>query len=105
MYGGADYFAKSAEELLALVMLESAEGLANAREILAVDGVDGCFVGPADLNVSLGHSPDTVPVLHSDTEAAIASIAATARPAARSRASTASASRTRRSASRRAIAS
>jgi len=78
MYGGADYFAKSAEELLALVMLESAEGLANAREILAVDGVDGCFVGPADLNVSLGHSPDTVPVLHADTEAAIASIAASA---------------------------
>ena len=54
IYGGADYFSKSSEELLTLVMIESAEGLANAREILAVDGVDGCFVGPADLNISLG---------------------------------------------------
>ena len=58
IYGGADYFSKSSEELLTLVMIESAEGLDNAREILAVDGVDGCFVGPADLNISLGYSPE-----------------------------------------------
>ena len=79
IYGGADYYANSASELLTLVMLESAEALANAREILAVDGVDGCFVGPADLNISLGHSPDTLPALHADTDKAIQAIAAAAK--------------------------
>lgn len=81
LYGGADYFSGSSEELLTLVMIESAEGLANAQAILAVDGVDGCFVGPADLNVSLGHSPDAVPALAADTEAGIATIVATAQAA------------------------
>jgi 4-hydroxy-2-oxoheptanedioate aldolase len=80
IYGGADYFSKSAEELLALVMIESAEGLRNAREILEVDGVDGCFVGPADLNISLGHSPD-LPQLAQQTEDAVATIAEAAKAA------------------------
>jgi 4-hydroxy-2-oxoheptanedioate aldolase len=79
MYGGSDYFANSASELLTLVMIESARALANAREILAVDGVDGCFVGPADLGISLGHSPDTLPQMHADVDAAIAAIAEAAR--------------------------
>ena len=58
IYGGADYFSKSAEELLTLPMLESAQALRNAREIIAVPGIDGCFVGPADLNITLGFSPE-----------------------------------------------
>lgn len=73
IYGGPDYFSKANEELLTLPMLESAEGLANAREILEVDGIHGCFVGPADLNISLGHSPDGP--LAAETEAGIAAIA------------------------------
>lgn len=81
IYGGADYYTKSAEELLTLVMLESAEGLANARQILSVDGVDGCFVGPADLNISLGYSPDRLPELSKQAEEGIAAIAAVARDA------------------------
>ena len=78
IYGGADYFAGSAEALLTLVMIESAEGLRNAREILAVDGVDGCFVGPADLNISLGSSPD-LPELPPKTQEGFAAICAAAR--------------------------
>lgn len=81
IYGGPDYFANSAQELLTLVMLESAEALKNAGEILAVDGVDGCFVGPADLSISLGHSPDTLPTLAPETDAGIAAIAAAAKAA------------------------
>jgi len=80
IYGGADYFSKSADELLTLVMLESEEGMRNVRAILGVDGVDGCFVGPADLNISLGHSPDS-PELPKDTEEGVAAIAVAAREA------------------------
>ena len=77
IYGGADYFAKSAETLLTLVMIESAEALARTGAILGTTGVDGCFVGPADLNISLGHSPDD-PALGRATEEGIAAIAAAA---------------------------
>ena len=82
IYGGADYFSKSADELLTLVMIETAEGLANVRDILSVDGVDGVFVGPADLNISLGHSPEA-PSIAQATEQAIATILAATRDAGR----------------------
>jgi 4-hydroxy-2-oxoheptanedioate aldolase len=75
MYGGPDYFSKSADELLTLVMIETAQGLANVREIVAVDGVDGVFVGPSDLNISLGHSPEA-PAIDEATERAIGTILA-----------------------------
>jgi len=58
IYGGPDYFSKAAGELLVLPMIESAQGFGNAREILAVDGIDGAFVGPADLGITLGESPE-----------------------------------------------
>jgi 4-hydroxy-2-oxoheptanedioate aldolase len=73
IYGGPDYFSKSAEQLLVLPMLESAQALGNAAEILGVDGVDGCFIGPADLNITLGHSPED-PQLGPQTEEGIATI-------------------------------
>lgn len=39
---------------LVMVMLETAAGIERAAEILAVPGVAGAFVGPADLAMSLG---------------------------------------------------
>jgi 4-hydroxy-2-oxoheptanedioate aldolase len=54
LYAGPDYFAKSAEELLTIVMLETADGVGHAREILSVPGIDGCFIGANDLSISLG---------------------------------------------------
>ncbi len=81
IYGGNDYFAGAAGELLTLVMLESRAALASAPAILAVDGVDGCFVGPADLNITLGHPPDRLPALADETEAGIAAIGAAAKAA------------------------
>ncbi|CAI9392457.1 HpcH/HpaI aldolase/citrate lyase family protein [Microbacterium sp. T2.11-28] len=36
------------------VQIETAEGVAAAAEIAAVDGVDGVFVGPSDLAASMG---------------------------------------------------
>jgi 4-hydroxy-2-oxoheptanedioate aldolase len=78
MYSGAGYFAESPKELLTLVMLESAGGLKNVEAIMAVDGVDGCFVGPKDLGISLGHSPD-LPDLPDEAEQAVRTIFAAAR--------------------------
>ena len=38
-------------EILALAMIETAEGLENLREIVATPGLDGIYVGPADLTL------------------------------------------------------
>lgn len=43
--------------VLLFVMLETAEAVRNADDILAVPGIDGVYVGPADLSVSLGLPP------------------------------------------------
>ena len=39
---------------ICVVMIETAEGLANLDEILAVEGVDAVYIGPNDLSLSLG---------------------------------------------------
>jgi 4-hydroxy-2-oxoheptanedioate aldolase len=48
-----------AGEALCLVMIETREGLENVEEIAATPGVDGIYVGPADLALSLGLPPST----------------------------------------------
>ncbi|WP_225755300.1 HpcH/HpaI aldolase/citrate lyase family protein [Actinotalea sp. Marseille-Q4924] len=48
------YLAEAADHVSLLVQVETAEGVENAAEIAAVDGVDGVFVGPADLSASMG---------------------------------------------------
>jgi 4-hydroxy-2-oxoheptanedioate aldolase len=73
LYGGADYFNKSHEELLTMVMLETADGLANAHDILTVEGIDGCFIGPNDLSLAMGYASELAE-LPAQVEEAIASI-------------------------------
>ncbi|MDI5934977.1 4-hydroxy-2-oxoheptanedioate aldolase [Halomonas kalidii] len=63
-----DYLDKADEEMCLLVQIESREGLANLDAIAAVDGVDGVFIGPADLSASLGHRGNPG---HPDVQAAI----------------------------------
>ncbi len=58
LYGGADYFAAADEELSLFVMLETAEAIGNARDILVTPGIDGCYVGLNDLSISLGLAPE-----------------------------------------------
>ncbi|MDA0578411.1 MAG: aldolase/citrate lyase family protein [Verrucomicrobia bacterium] len=53
---GADLPLANAE-LLCLVMIESVGGLRNINSITRTPGVDGVFVGPNDLSISLGGGP------------------------------------------------
>ena len=43
------------EQMCLLVQIENPEGLANLDAIAAVEGVDGVFIGPADLSAAMGH--------------------------------------------------
>jgi 4-hydroxy-2-oxoheptanedioate aldolase len=78
LYLGAEYFAEAHGELLTVLMIESAEGCRNAREILSVPGVDACFIGPNDLSITLGFPPGLAE-LPAPVEEAIAAILAAAR--------------------------
>lgn len=54
-FGRVAVYAEAAEsELCLLVQVETREALDRLEEIAAVEGVDGVFVGPADLAASLG---------------------------------------------------
>jgi 4-hydroxy-2-oxoheptanedioate aldolase len=44
-------------EVICLVMIETELGVRNAAEITATDGVDGVFIGPSDLALSMGLEP------------------------------------------------
>jgi 4-hydroxy-2-oxoheptanedioate aldolase len=50
-----DYLHTADHEVCLLLQIESRRALDNLAEILTVDGVDGIFVGPADLAAALGH--------------------------------------------------
>lgn len=51
---GADYFENANRSHLTLVMIETAKALENLEAIAAVEGLDGLFVGPSDLSISMG---------------------------------------------------
>jgi 4-hydroxy-2-oxoheptanedioate aldolase len=63
-----DYLKRADDEICLLVQIESRKGLDNLEAIAAVEGVDGLFVGPADLSASLGHIGD---MAHPEAAAAI----------------------------------
>lgn len=48
------YLLKAGQDICLLVQVESLTGLANLKEIAAVEGVDGVFFGPGDLSASMG---------------------------------------------------
>jgi 4-hydroxy-2-oxoheptanedioate aldolase len=50
---GADYWPEADSELLAFAMIETVEGMANLDAIAATPGLDGLYVGPADLTLGL----------------------------------------------------
>ena len=50
-----DYARRAHEEISLLVQVETQQALDNIESICAVEGVDGVFIGPADLHASMGH--------------------------------------------------
>lgn len=50
-----DYAARCEDELCLLLQVETKTALDQLEAIAAVDGVDGVFIGPADLSASLGY--------------------------------------------------
>jgi 4-hydroxy-2-oxoheptanedioate aldolase len=50
-----DYIDQANDEVCLLVQAESAAALANLESICGTEGVDGVFIGPADLAASMGH--------------------------------------------------
>ena len=53
-----NYFQRAGEEICVMVQVETQKALAAIEDIAAVDGVDGIFVGPADLAADHGFPND-----------------------------------------------
>src|SRR5688500_594733 len=51
-----DYAKRAHEAICVLVQVETEAALANIEAIAAVDGVDGIFIGPADLHASMSYT-------------------------------------------------
>lgn len=50
---GADYGKHADREVLALAMIETADAMKNLRDIVTTPGLDGVYIGPADLTLGL----------------------------------------------------
>ncbi len=53
VYAGADYAKHANETVVTLAMVETQQALDNLEDILVTPGLDGIFVGPGDLGLSL----------------------------------------------------
>ena len=63
-----DYAKHAHEEICVLVQVETKEALEHLESIADVEGVDGVFIGPADLHASLGYpgevaNPAVLPII------------------------------------------
>ena len=77
-----DYLQQADELMCVLVQIETREAVKNLDAILQVEGVDGVFIGPADLSADMGFAgnPQHPEVQHTIDDA-IARIRAAGKPA------------------------
>jgi 4-hydroxy-2-oxoheptanedioate aldolase len=73
----AGYHQRAEEEICLILQVETIEALGRIPEIAALDGVDGLFIGPADLAASMGHvgnagHPDVVAAIERGIKAIVA---------------------------------
>lgn len=64
----ADHLAADARDTLVIAMVESTAGCRSTAEIVAVPGIDGVMVGPADLAVSMGAAGPADPAVVAEVE-------------------------------------
>ena len=57
VYGGTDYAEKANDEILKFAMIETKESLDNLDDIMQTPGLDGIYIGPADLSLAIGEKP------------------------------------------------
>ncbi len=50
---GANYPSEANDEMLAIAMIETADGVANAAEIATTPGLDAIYIGPSDLTLGV----------------------------------------------------
>ena len=54
MFGvSPDYYKTANDEVVVLAMIETGEALKNVDAIIATDGIDGLYIGPADLTLGV----------------------------------------------------
>lgn len=77
-----NYLRDANEQVCLLVQVETASALEQLPEIAGVDGVDGIFIGPADLAASMGYIGNSAhPEVTGAIDAAIATIGHAGKPA------------------------
>ena len=57
VYGGSEYTKYANDEILKFAMIETKEALDNLDEIMSTEGLNGIYIGPADLSLAIGKSP------------------------------------------------
>jgi 4-hydroxy-2-oxoheptanedioate aldolase len=68
-----DYLTRADSQIALVVQIETRSALSQLAAISEVEGVDGVFIGPADLSASLGHIGQ---IQHPETQAALKDAAA-----------------------------
>ena len=69
-FGGTPEYIQTADaQICLLLQVENRIGIENLDAILAVEGVDGIFIGPADLSTDMGHQGNSA---HPEVRAVIA---------------------------------
>jgi 2-keto-3-deoxy-L-rhamnonate aldolase RhmA len=56
-YEGSTYNADANRETFVITQVETLQAVANAEEIASIEGVDGLFLGPADLTLRIANAP------------------------------------------------
>jgi 4-hydroxy-2-oxoheptanedioate aldolase len=78
----ANYPKEANAQTCLLVQAESRTAIDNLEAIAAIDGVDGIFIGPADLSAAMGHVGElTHPDVQATIDKAIGRIVATGKAA------------------------
>ncbi len=57
-YAGFDYLAHANDEVLCIPQIETVEAMENLDDILSVPGIDVAYIGPMDLTISMGITPE-----------------------------------------------